>query len=179
MRITTNFVNRGDRAVIPVAATLWLCTIVFCTAAWWLVEDAASLRSSLPDLRQRLARVGTAAHGVPQVQNLPPVSELAEMRERVARINAAAQTKGVPTTALLAKLETLLPSQAWLLSFHHRATQAEVTLIAAAPTAEPLSGFLLKLEHDPLFEEVMLLRELSPTSSGKSVQYEIRLKVRS
>jgi Tfp pilus assembly protein PilN len=181
MKITTNFVRPAQHAVKPVAAGLWLSALALAAGSAWLVNDGASLRKELPDLQQRLARIEKSGHGAPvQAVRLPPAQELAETRERVARINAAAQTKGISTQALLAELEVQLPPQAWLVSFHHRAAEGEAVLVAAAASDEPLSGFLLKLEHDPLFEEAMLVRELQPSGAGKTgVQFEIRLKVRS
>lgn len=110
---------------------------------------------------------------------MPPAQELAETRNRIAKINAAAQTRGIPTSVLLTELGTLLPREAWLTSVHFRATEGEVRLVAAARSSDPLSAFLLKLERDPLFEEAMLVREMEPAGAGQaSVQFEIRLKVR-
>lgn len=182
MKIATNFVRPVQQAAAPIAAALWLGAFVLAAGAWWLLDDAAALRGQLPELRQRLARIKTAAgHTVsaPPVQ-MPSAQELAQTRERVSRINAVAQTKGISSLSLLAALEVQLPAEAWLVSFRHRAAEGEVLLVAAAASADPLSGFLLRLERDSLFEEAMLMRELHPSGAGESgVQFEIRLKVRS
>ena len=180
MKISTNFVRPVQQAVMPVVVALWIAVLGFAAAAWWLAVDTAELRGELPQLRQRLERIETGGVAVAAPVQLPSARELAETRERVAKINAAAQTKGLPTSALLAELETLLPPEAWLTSFHHRAAHGEVLLVASAASADPLSAFLLKLERNPLFEEAMLMREMQPTGNGQpSVQFEIRLKVRS
>jgi Tfp pilus assembly protein PilN len=182
MKIATNFVRPIQRAAIPVAAVFWLMSLAFAVSAWWLLDDASVLRGELPDLRQRLARINATGH-TPAVQpvQLPSVQELAETRNRVARINAAVRTKGMPTLSLLADLEAMLPPEVWLASFHYRAAEGEVLLTASAASADLLSGFLLKLERDPLFEQAMLVRELQASGTGKAgiVQFEIRLKVRS
>lgn len=179
MKISTNFVRPVQQAVVPVVVALWLAAFCFAAAAWWLVADATELREELPQLRQRLERMQAASAAVAPVQ-LPSAQELAQTRERVAKINVAARTKGLPTLALLNELVTLLPPEAWLTSLHHRAVEGDVLLVASAASAEPLSALLLKLERDPVFAEVMLLREIRPTVNGRaSVQYEIRLKVRS
>jgi len=175
MKIATNFVRPAQRAVPAIAAAMAAVAVALIVWAAWLANDAAGLRGELPQLRTRLAHV-EAQKPVSAVR-LPPASELGEVRARVARINAAAQTKGLPTLALLDDLEKQLPRDAWLTSVHHRATQGEVVLVAAARRADPLSDFLLKLEDDPLFEEVMLVRE-AQAGEGAAVQYEIRLKVR-
>jgi Fimbrial assembly protein (PilN) len=176
MKITTNFVRPAQRMVAPVAAAMWAAAALLAAGAAWLAHDAAGLRGDLPPLRTRLERVD--AQKPVAAAPLPPARELAETRDKVARINAAAQTRGAPTLALLADMEKQLPPDAWLTSIHHRATEGEVQLVAAATRADPLSEFLLRLERDPLFEEVMLLREVQAGGSRAGVQYEIRLKVR-
>ncbi len=177
MRIPTNFVRPVQRVVAPVAAAMWVVAIIFLAGTAWLVGDAAGLRGDLPQLRTRLERV--EAQKPVAAAPLPPTQQLAEMREWVARINAAAQTRGVPTLALLADLEKQLPPDAWLTKIRHRAAEGDVQLVAVAWRADPLSEFLLRLERDPLFEEVMLLREVQAGGAKAGVQYEIRLKVRS
>lgn len=179
MKITTNFVRPAQRAVKPVAAGLWLTALAFTAGAAWLLADGIGLRGELPELQQRLARMEQLAQGasVPVTQ-LPPAKVLAETRDRVARINAAAQTKGLSTGALLAELEAKLPAEAWLVSLHHRASEGQAVIVAAAASDEALAGFLLKLERDPLFEQAMLVRELRQPGKA-AVQVEIRLKVRS
>lgn len=176
MKIATNFVLPAQRAVAPIAAVMAAITVGFAVSAVWLGGEAARLRGALPQLRTRLAHV--EAQKPVNTVRLPPARELAAIRARVARINAAAHTKGVPTLALLADLEKHLPRAAWLVSIHHRAARGEVMLVAGARRADPLSDFLLKLEDDPLFEEVMLVREAQSASGRAGVQYEIRLKVR-
>ncbi len=179
MKITTNFVGPAQRAVKPLIAGLWAAALAFAGGAIWLLAEGVSVRSELPELQQRLARVEKLAQdasvkGTP----LPPAQQLAQTRERVMRINAVAQSKGLSTGALLSELEAQLPRDAWLVSLHHRATEGQAVIMAAAASDEPLAGFLLKLERDPLFEQAMLVRELQP--AGKAgVQFEIRLKVRS
>jgi Tfp pilus assembly protein PilN len=177
MKITTNFVRPPQRMVTPAVAVMWVAAVVLAAGAAWLASEGRGLREDLPQLRTRLERVD--AQKPVAAAPLPPAQELAETRDKVARINAAAQTKGVPTLALLADLEKQLPRGAWLTSIHHRATEGVVQLVAAATRADPLSDFLLRLERDPLFEEVMLLREVQAGGNRPGVQYEIRLKVRS
>jgi hypothetical protein len=178
MKISTNFADPVQRAVRPFAAALWLMALASAVGTGWLLGDAAERRAKMPDLQQQLASMTTAGPAV-AARPMPSAQELAQTRDRVAAINAAAQTRGVSPPSLLARLEALLPQKAWLASFHHRAADGEVLLVAAAASAGPLSGFLLALERDPLFEEAMLMREMQPSGSGKGgVQFEIRLKVR-
>src|SRR3989338_610851 len=179
MKISTNFVRPVQQAVMPAAVAIWIAALGLAAGAWGLFGQAMELRGELPQLRQRLERVETGKKTVTAPEQLPPAHELAETRKRVAKINAATQTRGLTASALLSELETQLPPEVWLISIHHRAAQGEVVLVASAASAHPLSAFLLKLERDPLFEEAMLMRELQPAGNGQpSVQFEIRLKVR-
>ena len=181
MKISTNFVQPVQQAILPITALVWLLTLMFASAAWWLIDDANRLRGEVPELQQHLdkLKVSTLNIEVPAEQ-MPSVQELSQTRERVAKINAATQTQGISILALLTELESQLPPQAWLQSLHQRAADGEILLVVAAATAGPLSDFLHKLERNPLFEQTMLMRELQPGAAGKAgVQYEIRLKVRS
>lgn len=179
MKISTNFIRPVQQAVLPVAVALWLAASVFAGGALWLFGEAAELRGELPQLRERFARIEKSVGAAAAKEQMPLARELAETRDRVAKINAATQAKGLATLALLAELETLLPQDVWLASFQHRAAKGEVLLVASAASPDPLSAFLLKLERAPQFEEAMLVRELHPAGAGKpGVQFEIRLKVR-
>lgn len=180
MKISTNFVRPVQQAVMPVVVAMWIAALGLAGGAWWLFGETVELRGELPQLRQRLERVETGKKTAAAQKQLPSAQELEEARKRVAKINAATQTKGLPASALLAELETQLPPEVWLITIHHRATQGEVVLVASAASADLLSAFLLNLERDPLFEEAMLMRELQPTGNDRpGVQFEIRLKVRS
>lgn len=180
MKISTNFVSPLQRAVMPLVAAMWFAALAVAGVAWWLLADTAELRGELPQLRQRFERIDTGVVAAAAQERMPAAQELAETRKRVAKINAVARTRGVPSTVLLGELETQLPPDAWLSSLHYRASEGDVRLVASARSSEPLSAFLLKLERSPLFEAVMLMRETQPGGAGQaSVQFEIRLKVRS
>lgn len=179
MKISTNFVRSFQQAVLPAVLALWLVALGFAAVSWWLVADAAALREALPQLRSTLEAMDAGNKLVPDPVQLPSALELAKTNERVAKINAVVQTKGLPTSTLFAELEALLPADVWLTSVHHRAGLGEVMLIASAASADSLSAFLLKLENSPLFEQAMLKRELQTPGKGQArVQFEIQVKVR-
>lgn len=179
MKIATNFVPPAQRAVQPTLILGWIATAALVVLAAALVRDARDLGEELPALRERVARSASATRIDPAP--LPTGErELTHTRERVSHLNQLARTVGTQSAEVLAELETLLPPQAWLTRWHYRATEGELTLVAAAPSAEPLSLFLLQLERSALFEQAMLLREVQRTGAPDSpVQFEIRLKVRS
>lgn len=180
MKIPTNFAKPVQNAVMPVAMATWAAALCLSAGAWMLIAEAMELRAELPQLRERLERFEAGKKPVVGRKQLPSMQELAETRTRVAKVNAVTQAKGMSASVLLGELEALLPSDAWLTSIHHRATEGEAVLVASAASSAPLSAFLLKLEHAPLFEEVMLMREMQSRGNRKpAIQFEIRLKVRS
>lgn len=176
MKLHTNFVVPAQRAVRPLLVLGWTAVVALAALAAWLVGDGFVLRAELPQLQQRSATTAHAeAHGA-----LPAEAEMVRTRDRVAKVNAAARSGGLPSAVLLGELETLLPPQAWLTRLHYRAAEGDLRLVAAARNAELLSTFLLRLERSALFEQAMLVREVQPAAAGGSdVQFEIRLKVRS
>lgn len=175
MKISTNFVYPLQLAVMPVVIAMWLAAAGFAAGAGWLLDEAATLRSDLPQLKQRLERA-EKTDTVTSQEHMPTAQELSQTRNRIAKINAAARTAGVQSAVLLNRLETLLPPEAWLASLHYRATEGEVRMVVSAKNIQTLTSFLQKLEHDPLFEEVMLMHEMQAAANA---QYEIRMKVRS
>lgn len=177
MKIQTNFVTPAQQAVKPLLGLTWLALLLLLLLAAGLIADGLALRAELPQLRARVQHqpgVNAPAALAPQAE-----AQLAHTRERLARLQAVARTRGMPEARLLGELEALLPPQAWLTRLHYRAGEGELRLMAAAATAEPLSAFLRRLEQSALFEQVMLLREVQPgAAEAGGVQFEIRLKVR-
>lgn len=179
MKITTNFIDGVQQLIVPVAIAAWLSALLGLGALLWLIVDGVGLRDELPVLKERLPKLEAAA-AVASNRELPSERELTETRDRVARLNAIAQTRGLTTLALLAKLETLLPGEAVLVGMHHRAKERELLLLAQAANAEILSKLLQRLEEDVQFESVVLSRQKEVNDGGKVVvQFEIRARVRS
>lgn len=179
MKITTNFIGGVQQLTGSIVATMWLMALLVLGALVWLVVDGVGLRSELPELRERLPKLEAAAAAASH-QELPPEQEMIEIRDRVARLNAITQTRGLTTLALLTKLETLLPGDAVLAGVRHRARDGELVVVAQAANAEILSKLLQRLEEDVQFESVVLARQKEVNDGGRvAVQFEIRAKVRS
>ncbi len=179
MKITTNFIGGVEQLTGTVVAAIWLLVLVLLGALVWMMVDGTGLRSELPALRERLPRLEAAAAAASHQESLPE-QEMIEIRDRVARLNAITQTKGLTTLALLAKLETLLPGEAVLAGVHHRAKDGEFVVVAQAANADILSKLLQRLEEDVQFESVVLARQKEVSDGGRiAVQFEIRAKVRS
>lgn len=180
MRITASFVDSRPRLALPLAWTLWTLAAVLAGSAAWLVVAALELRADAPRLQTRLARVEAQLAGAAK-ENLPPASELEALRRRVGALNRLSGLRGWTTPQLVRWLAGELPDNVYLVSLHHRPREGEALLVAESPSAEALTAFLLRLEREPRFAEVLLSRQGaagagSGTSGAGLVQFEIRVR---
>lgn len=177
MKITASFVPRMHRLAMPIAVVNWALALITVAATFWLVSDALARKAERPVLEERLTQLERRIAELSTEVKGPSVSELAAMRQRVMAINTLSGVRGWPATTLLATLERLLPERASLVSLHHRLREGEVQLIAEAVTAETLTQFLMNLEKEPHFAEVLLAKQSHHAGSGsRTVQFELRLK---
>ena len=174
MRITATFVDSRPRLGAPLAWTLWALAAVLAGAAAWLAAAALELRAEVPRLQTRLARVEAQLAEAPR-QALPPVAELEALRRRVGDLNRLSGVRGWTTPQLVRWLAGELPDNVYLVSLHHRPREGEAMLVAESPSAEALTGFLLRLEREPRFAEVLLSRQGAASGAGL-VQFEIRVR---
>ncbi|HZO01030.1 MAG TPA: PilN domain-containing protein, partial [Burkholderiales bacterium] len=73
-----------------------------------------------------------------------------------------------------------LPENVHLVSLQHRAREGEALLVAESPSAEALTAFLLRLEREARFDEVLLSKQGTANAPGASaVQFEIRVRWKS
>ena len=184
MRITASFVDGRPRLAPALAVTLWAVAAAFGIAAGWLALSVAELRAEHPQLVARLARLEAQLAAAPR-DTLPPRAELEALRQRVQTLNKLAGLRGWTTPQLLGWLGGELPDNVYLVSVHHKPREGEALLVAESPSAEALTMFLLRLEREPRFAEVLLSRQgtagaaagaaLGTAGSGL-VQFEIRVR---
>lgn len=178
MKITTNLVASPTRLVRPMAAVLWMLAGLFISVALWLAHAAIDTRDEIPALRERLAQLEQRQREITTPEK-PPAVELQGLKQRVAALNALSDNQGGSVTTLLVDLEQWLPDPVWLVSLHDRVKSGEVLLVAESESVEPLTAFLLRLERQPRFSEVLLVKQTPRSAPRRSVQFEIRLKERS
>lgn len=178
MKITTNFVASPTRLVRPVAAVLWGLAGLMTAVALWLAHAAIDARHEIPALQERLAQLEQRQREIATPER-PPAAELQGLKQRVTALNTLSGNQGGSVTTLLADLEQWLPNPVWLVSLHDRVKNGEVLLVVESESVEPLTAFLLRLEQQPRFSEVMLVRQTPRQAPRRSVQFEIRLKERS
>jgi Tfp pilus assembly protein PilN len=178
MKITTNFVASPTRLVRPLAAVLWGLVGLVVSVALWLAQAAIDARDEIPALRERLAQLEQRQREIATPEK-PPAAELQDLKQRVAALNALSGNRGRPVTTLLADLERWLPDQVWLVSLHDRVKGGEVLIIVEANSVKPLTVFLVRLEQQPRFSEVLLVKQTPQGTQRRSIQFELRLKERS
>jgi Tfp pilus assembly protein PilN len=175
MKLTTSFIPARANPAPWLAVAGAALGVLLCVAAFGLIAEARDMAREESVLRERLAEIEARRRAAQAFASLPAPGELAALRERVTALNAMTAGRGAPTPILLAALERLLPDNAWFVSFHHRAREGEVTLVAESADAAPLATFLKRLEAEPRFATVLLTRQSAP-SAGGGVQFELKLK---
>ena len=142
------------------------------------MHTAVDTRHEIPALRERLAQLEQRQREI-MTPEKPPAAELQDLKRRVVALNGLSGNRGRPVTTLLADLERWLPDQVWLVSLHDRVKGGEVLIVAEANSVEPLTVFLVRLEQQPRFSEVLLVKQTPQGAQRRSIQFELRLKERS
>lgn len=180
MRMTGSFISSRPRLALPLTATLWTASVVFLVVAVWFAISIFDIRSERPRLESRLARLNEQLSATASRVTLPPTQELESLRQRVTAFNKLSGMRGWTTPQLLTWLETQLPEKVYLMSLHHKPREGEALLVAESLSTEALTGFLLRLEKEPRFAEVLLSKQGTRSAPGQSaVQFEIRVRWKS
>ena len=177
MRISADFLGARPRLAAPLAIGLWAAALAFAALAAVLAQRLGELREERPRLELRLERVqAQAAAGAPK-SALPGAAELESLRQRVQALNKLSGLRGWSTPQLLAWLGGKLPDNVYLKSLHHKPREGEAQLVAASASAEALTSFLLRLEKEPRFAEVLLSKQGAGGAPGAvEVQFDIRVR---
>ena len=179
MKITADFLDARPRLARPLAAALWTSALAAALGSAWLAAEVVQMREERPKLEARLARLEAQQAAAPRA-DVPPAAKLAALRERVQALNKLSGLRGWSTPQLLDWLGTRLPENVHLVSLQHRAREGEALLVAESPSAESLTGFLLRLEREARFDEVLLSKQGTVNAPGASaVQFEIRVRWKS
>ena len=177
MRLTANLLSAPSRLATPLAASLWLTSAGLVTLAVVLAVDVAGMRAEQPRLEERLVRLDAQVQAATPAAGIPPDTELETLRRRVSALNGLAGVRGWSTVQLLAWLEPRLPDNVQIASLHHKPRDGEVLLVAESGSAEALTAFLLKLEKEPQFSEVLLSKQGARSAPGATgLQFEVRVR---
>ena len=177
MRITANFAAARPRLAPLLVVALWISALVFAALAGGFTLSVFDMRAERPRLESRLTRVEEQLAAAAPRQPLPPPAELESLRRRVSALNKVSGMRGWGTPQLLGWLGGQLPENVYLVSLYHKPREGEALLVAESPSAEALTGFLLRLEKEPRFAEVLLSKQ--GIRGAGAVQFEIRVRWKS
>lgn len=177
MKVTTNFAGQALNFVPMLLGVFGLVCVLATVAIVAFVLDGSALREERADLAHRLSQLEGRRAQIEKVA-LPPAHDLAKMRDRVAAINRIAGARGGGLMGLITKLEMLLPDPVYLVDLHHRAETGEITITAESNSGEALAQFLLRLQKEEDFAEVLLARQAQRSGRDGRVQFELRIRER-
>ena len=178
-RIKASFVEppRLTRVVLICA---WGIAASLATLAAWLATDTIATRDEQSVLARRLSNLEREYRSATGASHaLPTAPELQAMRSRVSRLNTVSLVRGWSSAEVLGWLESHMSGEVHLVSFHHKAREAELLIVAEADNAAVLTAFLSRLEREPRFGEVLLSKQASHAQEiGQSVQFEIKVRLK-
>lgn len=179
MKLTLSLIPRPPQLVLPFTIVIWFFALLFVIIASVAVYDGSNKRREMANLEERLKELTQKAAIASTPAAIPPKTELFKVREHVQALNTLSQLRGWSTPTLLMWLEAHLPDKVHLVNMHHHVKEGEILLIAEASNAQDLIAFLLKLEEEPRFSQVLLSKQGARNESGKNtVQFEIHVKER-
>jgi hypothetical protein len=177
MRISAHLPCDRPRLALPLVALLWASALGLVGLAAWLASDALDQRAERPRLEARLARVQEQLSVATTSEPLPAAADMEALRRRVQALNKVSGVRGWGAPQLLGWLGNQLPDNVYLVSLAHKPRDGEALLVAESPSAEALTRFLLRLEKEPGFAEVLLSKQGARGGAGApAVQFEIRVR---
>ena len=178
-RIKASFIE-APRFTRVMLIGAWGLVASLAVLAAWLATDALATRDELPVLTRRLSNLEHEYKTVAVAsKSLPTPAELQAMRSRVSRLNAVSLVRGWSSAEILSWLESHMNEDVHLVSFHHKAREPELLIVAEAQNAAVLTAFLSRLEREPGFSEVLLSKQSSRAeNSAPTVQFEIKVRLK-
>lgn len=178
MKIEASFLPVRNDWARQFALLLWGVVLAILVCTTLLASNVLMLRAEQPELAARLVQLTEQMKTDKPAMSLPPVAELSSVRERVRELNALGSSRGWPISTLLARIERWLPDRVYLVSLQQRRRSGEIQLVAESTSAEALTAFLLKLEKEIHFTEVLLVRQGRRHGPGDAIQFEVRMRER-
>lgn len=174
MKFKTNFTFPFGR-LVPVLITAGWCLVFLALAgAAGLSVSAVADRRANPGLKSDLEDLRKSPVEKAPLTAMPSNQDLNELRRRLKELNALEAGGGRSVSAVLSRLEGLLPPGARLLSFQQDQLSGEIQLTLEAVSLEDLSKVLSALENDNAFTKVNLNKQ-SQSQGGKDhwVQFSV------
>lgn len=174
MKVTTNFCFPFDRLILVFVGMGWGLAVLGFLLVVTLVFSASRFTKENPILKSRLEELRHNPVVETKPAFMPSAGDMADLSGRLHILNGMGAGSGKPLSALLARLEKLLPSGARLLNFHGDQSTGEVQLTVEAVSLEDLSKLLTALENDGTFSKVNLTKQSrSLNDKGAWVQFSV------
>ncbi|MFP4610484.1 MAG: PilN domain-containing protein [Thiohalophilus sp.] len=178
MSLKLSFVPCEYRAVPVVFALVWTLLLLLLVVTVGLLVARFELAGQTDKLAGRQAQLQEKLEQHRQAQgNAPSLAQFQSLQQRIIDINELAGRQGAGLSAMLSRMEQLLPDQAYVTSLVYRPADNELLLTVEAPSAEQLTGLLQAAEASRRFSEVLLTRQSQENRRGQRlIQFEIRLR---
>lgn len=178
MSLKLSFVDCQTRAVPALFVLVWLGLLCVLLVGTGLMVSRSELTGQNRELAERHADLQRKLQEqAPQLDNAPSLQAFQQLQQRIAAINELAGRQGAGLSAMLSRMEQLLPEQAYVTTLVYKPAENEMLLTVEAPSAEQLTGLLQAAEKSRRFSEVLLTRQSQEQRRDQRfIQFEIRLR---
>jgi hypothetical protein len=178
MRISIDFQPRRPPLLPALLAAAAFTALAGVAAAGWMVYDVVGSRAEMPALKKRLAILERQTREIRVGDELPDERTLNDLRRRVAALNRYSVAGGWSAPTLLAWLERQLPDDVYLAGLQQNLELGTVKLTAESVDPGALTAMLARLEKEPHFREVLLVRQGPRAGRADRMQFVVELKER-
>ncbi|MEK7735227.1 MAG: PilN domain-containing protein [Pseudomonadota bacterium] len=178
MKVTVNFLPPRLPLLAIMSGLALVTALAGVSLAGWLMFDSVQLRAQIPALEQRLASLQQQSKNVRTTAELPDEHALNDLRRRVSALNRYSVATGWSAPTLLAWLERHLPDDVYLAGIQQNLELGTVKLTAESADATALTLLLGRLEKEPHYREILLVRQGPRAGRVDRMQFVIELKER-
>jgi len=178
MKISINFLPSQPPWFAILFAAGSVTALAGVLLAVWLTVNLVQRHAEVPALTQRIASLNQQTQAIPAQSGLPDEKTLSDLRRRVVLLNRYSVASGWSAPTLLAWLERQLPNDVYLVSLHQNLELGHVKLVAESANPSALTRLLARLEKEPHFREVLLVRQGPRAGRLDRMQFVIELRER-
>lgn len=178
MRLPLNLATepmRRDRAILVASGAVGVLLCVTLVALIWLQltdrNTMADTRVALARVRQQLNSVNAEQAKFDAQTRLP---QNASLLLRSELYNALIRRKAISWTRIFSDLETVLPYDVRIVSIRPQLNgrnELALDMVVAAPTPDPIIGFIAKLETSDLFGVLTQTSQTPPTQTDPMFRF--------
>lgn len=160
MKLNTSFTNAPlGRLVLPLLIIFILPTFVFTGVGINLLLKMESEAVEYKFLQTKNQELSAQINTEKAQQELPPDSEFIRAKNEIRKINSLHSKSGYTPAMLLHQLEKIKGDGVLLMRINHKTSEGKLILKGEAKTSTSLTDFLGKLEENPHFDQVKVLKK--------------------